>query len=73
MFTLTTTLPNESWCTSLLRKMRWNDCVICPRCQSYNIKKRMVTTGHTKSTFVNSVKDGSMTKQVLYFIIYIHH
>jgi transposase-like protein len=40
VFTLTTSLPDESWCTSLLRKIRWNDdCVICPRCHSYNIKK----------------------------------
>ncbi len=40
MFTLTTFLHDESWCTSLLRKIRWNDdCVICPRCHSYNIKK----------------------------------
>jgi transposase-like protein len=45
VFTLTTSLPDESWCTSLLRKMRWNDCVICPRCQSYNIKK----DGHYRS------------------------
>ncbi|HET9805879.1 MAG TPA: hypothetical protein VFP49_03110 [Nitrososphaeraceae archaeon] len=39
MFTLTTSLPHESWCTSLLRKIRWDDYVICPRCQSNNIKK----------------------------------
>ncbi len=41
MFTLTTSLPDESWCTSLLRKIRWKDCccVTCPRCESYNIKK----------------------------------
>ena len=39
MFTLTTSLPDENWCTSLLRKIRWNDYVICPRCQSNNIKK----------------------------------
>ena len=45
MFTLTTSLPDESWCTSLLRKIRWNDYVICPRCQSNNIKK----DGHYRS------------------------
>ena len=40
MFTLTTSFPDESWCTSLLRRIRWSDDrVICPRCQSYNIKK----------------------------------
>jgi len=39
VFTLTTSLPDENWCTSLLRKIRWNDYVICPRCQSNNIKK----------------------------------
>jgi transposase-like protein len=45
VFTLTALLPDESWCTSLLRKMRWNDCVLCPRCQSYNTKK----DGHYRS------------------------
>ena len=39
MFTLTTFLPDESWCTGLLRMARWNNYVICPRCQSNNIKK----------------------------------
>ena len=40
MFTLTTSLPDESWCTSVLREVRWKkNSVICPRCQSYNIKK----------------------------------
>jgi transposase-like protein len=39
VFTLTTSLPHESWCTSLLRKIRWDDYVIYPRCQSNNIKK----------------------------------
>ena len=41
MFTLTTSLPDESWCTNLLRKLRWKDnvCVTCPRCESSNIKK----------------------------------
>ena len=39
MFTLTTFLPDESWCTGLLRVARWNNYVICPRCQSNNIKK----------------------------------
>ena len=45
MFTLTTSLPDESWCSSLLRKVQWNSCVICPRCESYNIKK----DGHYRS------------------------
>ena len=40
MFTLTISLPDESWCAGLLRKTRWNDdCIVCPRCQSYHIKK----------------------------------
>ena len=41
MFTLTTSLPDESWCTSLLRKLRWKDnsCATCPRCESSTIKK----------------------------------
>lgn len=41
MFTLTTSLPDESWCTSVLREVRWkkNKNVICPRCQSNNVKK----------------------------------
>jgi transposase-like protein len=40
MFTLTTSLPHENWCTSVLREVRWKkNNVICPRCQSYNIKK----------------------------------
>jgi transposase-like protein len=45
VFTLTTSLPDECWCSSLLRKVQWKDCVICPRCQSYNIKK----DGHYRS------------------------
>ena len=45
MFTLTTSLPDEGWCTCLLRNVRWNDYVICPRCQSYKIKK----DGHYRS------------------------
>ncbi len=47
MFTLTISLPDESWCTNLLRKIRWKDCccVTCPRCESYNIKK----DGHYRS------------------------
>ena len=72
MFTLTTSLPDENWCTSLLRKIRWNDYVICPRCQSNNIKKRMVFTDRTKSIFASNVKEDSMTKQVLYFIIHTY-
>src|SRR5687767_3092333 len=72
MFTLTTSLPNESWCTNLLRKIRWNDYVLCPRCQSNNIKKRMVSIDPTKSTFASIVKDRSMKKQVLYFIIHTY-
>jgi hypothetical protein len=32
----------------------------------------MVTTDHIKNTFANNVKDGSMTKQVLYFIIHTY-
>ena len=39
VFTLTTSLPDESWCTSVIREVRCNVVsVICPRCQSYNIK-----------------------------------
>jgi transposase-like protein len=48
VFTLTTSLPDESWCTSILREVRWRkkkNNVICPRCQSYNIKK----DGHYRS------------------------
>lgn len=40
MFTLTVSLPDESWCTSLLRNVRWDKGrVECPRCHSYDIKK----------------------------------
>ncbi len=39
MFTLTTSLPDEGWCTSLLRKARWKDHVLCPHCNSNNVKK----------------------------------
>jgi transposase-like protein len=40
VFTLTVSLPDESWCTSLLRNVRWDKGrVECPRCNSYNIKK----------------------------------
>lgn len=40
MFTLTVSLPDESWCTGLLRNVRWDKGrVECPRCNSYNIKK----------------------------------
>jgi hypothetical protein len=35
--------------------------------------RRMVNTVPTKNTFASTVKDGSMTKQVLYFIIPIRH
>jgi len=47
VFTLAVSLPDESWCTSLLRKTRWKDCcyITCPRCESYNIKK----DGHYRS------------------------
>ena len=46
MFTLTTSLPDESWCTNILRYVRWKkDNVICPRCQSCKIKK----DGHYRS------------------------
>ena len=38
MFTLTTSLPDESWCTSLLRKARWKDYILCPHCKSNNVK-----------------------------------
>jgi hypothetical protein len=49
-------------------KVKWNVhavILITPR--------RMVSTVPTKNTFASSVKDGSMTKQVLYFIIHIRH
>jgi transposase-like protein len=40
VFTLTVSLPDESWCTSLLRNVRWDKGrVECPRCHSYDIKK----------------------------------
>ena len=40
MFTLTFSLPDEGWCTSLLRKVMWDKGRMeCPRCNSYNIKK----------------------------------
>ena len=40
MFTLTTSLPDESWCTSVLREVRWKKKnMICPRCQSNKVKK----------------------------------
>jgi len=40
VFTLTVSLPDESWCTSLLRNVRWDKGQVeCPRCNSYNIKK----------------------------------
>jgi transposase-like protein len=40
VFTLTVSLPDESWCTGLLRNVRWGKGrVECPRCNSYNIKK----------------------------------
>ncbi|MDR4491206.1 MAG: transposase [Candidatus Nitrosocosmicus sp.] len=72
MFTLSVLLPNESWCASLLRNVRWKkDNVVCPRCQSYNIKRTVNTVAITKSTFASSVADGSMIKQVPYFIIHI--
>lgn len=45
MFTLTTSLPDESWCTSLLRKVRWKDHILCPHCNSNNVKK----DGHYRS------------------------
>ena len=40
MFTLTISLPNESWCSNLLRNVRWRKGnVVCPRCHSYDTKK----------------------------------
>ena len=40
MFTLSVLLPNESWCSNLLRDIRWNKGrVECPRCYCYDIKK----------------------------------
>jgi len=48
VFTLATSLPDESWCTSVLREVRWKknkNNIICPRCQSNNVKK----DGHYKS------------------------
>ena len=35
--------------------------------------RRMVNTVPTENTFASTVKDGSMTKQVPYFIIPIRH
>ncbi|HEX2406798.1 MAG TPA: hypothetical protein VHJ38_06265, partial [Nitrososphaeraceae archaeon] len=61
MFTLTTSLPDEGWYTSLLRKARWKDYILCPHCKSNNVKKRMVSIDPTKSTFASIVKDRSMT------------
>jgi transposase-like protein len=46
VFTLATSLPDESWCTSILREVRWKkNNAICPRCQSNNVKK----DGHYRS------------------------
>ena len=40
MFTLTVSLPDESWCSNLLRSVIWDKGrVECPRCHSYDIKK----------------------------------
>jgi transposase-like protein len=40
VFTLTVSLPDESWCTSLLRNVRWDKGrVECPHCHSYDTKK----------------------------------
>lgn len=40
MFTLSVLLPDESWCSTLLRNVRWNKGrVECPRCHCYDIKK----------------------------------
>ena len=40
MFTLTISLPDESWCSNLLRSVIWDkDRLECPRCHSYDIKK----------------------------------
>jgi transposase-like protein len=44
MFTLTTNLPSESWCASVLRRVRWgredsSGKAICPRCGSSKTKK----------------------------------
>lgn len=39
MFTLTTALPNEKWCTELLGKARWSGHVACPYCNSDSVKK----------------------------------
>jgi transposase-like protein len=40
VFTLTISLPDESWCSDLLRNVRWNKGrVECPRCHCYDIKK----------------------------------
>ncbi|MDN5847430.1 MAG: hypothetical protein L0H53_14290 [Candidatus Nitrosocosmicus sp.] len=58
VFTLTTSsLPDESWCSNLPRNVRWDKGrVECPRCESYNIKKRMVSTVPIKNTFVSVKK-----------------
>lgn len=39
MFTLTTSLPDERWCATVLRKARWKNCAECPHCHSMNLKK----------------------------------
>jgi transposase-like protein len=39
VFTLTTSLPDEGWCTNLLRKARWKDYILCPYCNLNNVKK----------------------------------
>jgi transposase-like protein len=40
VFTLTISLPDENWCSNLLRNVRWNKGQVkCPRCHCYDIKK----------------------------------
>ena len=63
MFTLPTFLPNESWCTSLFRQVQWNDCVICPRCQSYDIK-------NYNNTFYKKLTNKKKAKLIFFAISY---
>ncbi|CAN5833792.1 hypothetical protein BH23THE1_BH23THE1_24820 [soil metagenome] len=61
---------DESWCSNLLRNVRWNKGQVkCPPGHCYDIKKEgwMVSTDPiTKNTFASTVKDGSMTKQAIF-------
>ncbi|CAN5825304.1 hypothetical protein BH23THE1_BH23THE1_00570 [soil metagenome] len=69
MFTLAVSLPDETWCSDLLRNVRWNKGrVECPRCHCYDIKNEgwSVPFLLPKNTFASSVKGGSVTKQAVF-------